>query len=162
MSAIEHAAQAYRAATQEFLAEARAVPAEQLDRTPPEGWSARQIIHHMADSETQSYSRIRRLLAEPSPTIQGYDEEAWAHCSTLGYTELPVEVSLRVFEAVREASAGLIDRMTPADLEKSGTHTERGTITIAHWLDMYTRHPREHAQQLNHADRKSTRLNSSH
>lgn len=154
MTVIENAAAAYRAATKEFLDAARAVPADALDRKPKEGWSARQIIHHLADSETQSYSRIRRLLAEPNPTIQGYDEEAWAHCQTLGYTELPVEISLQVFEAVRAASAQIIDRMAPADLEKAGTHTERGSITIAHWLDMYTRHPREHAQQLVHALRE--------
>ncbi len=151
MGVIENAATAYREATQEFLEAARAVPAEDLDRQPKEGWSARQIIHHLADSETQSYSRIRRLLAEPNPTIQGYDEEAWAHCATLGYTELPVTISLQVFEAVRAASAQVIDRMAPADLEKSGTHTERGALTVAHWLDMYTRHPREHVQQLQHA-----------
>ncbi len=151
MSVIENAAANYRAATKEFLDAARAVPADQLDRRPREGWSARQIIHHLADSETQSYSRLRRLLAEPTPTIQGYDEEAWAHCSTLGYTELPVDLSIAVFESVRAASAQVIDRMTPADLEKSGQHTERGSISIAHWLDMYTRHPREHAQQLEHA-----------
>ncbi len=151
MSVIENAAANYRAATKEFLDAARAVPADQLDRRPREGWSARQIIHHLADSETQSYSRLRRLLAEPTPTIQGYDEEAWAHCSTLGYTELPVDLSIAVFESVRAASAQVIDRMTPADLEKSGQHTERGSISIAHWLDMYTRHPREHAKQLEHA-----------
>lgn len=151
MSVIENAAAAYRAATAEFLEAALAVAPEDLDRHHPEGWSARQIIHHLADSETQSYLRVRRMLAEPHPVIQGYDEEAWAECATLGYTELPVEVSLRVYEAVRAASAGVIDRMTLADLERTGNHTERGDITVAHWLDMYTRHPREHAQQLAHA-----------
>ncbi len=151
MSAIAHAAAAYRAATAEFLEVARAVPEADLDVHHPQGWSARQVIHHVADSETQSYSRIRRLLAEAEPTIQGYDEEAWAKCATLGYTELPVAVSLAVFEAVRTASAGIIDRLTPADLEKSGHHTERGALTVAQWLDMYTRHPREHTEQLRRA-----------
>ncbi len=151
MTVIEHAAAAYRAATQDFLEAARAVPADALDRKPREGWSARQIIHHLADSETQSYSRIRRLLAEPNPTIQGYDEEAWANCAVLGYTDLPVEISLQVFASVRAASAQIIDRLSAADLEKSGMHTERGPISVAHWLDMYTRHPREHTQQLEHA-----------
>lgn len=151
MTVIEHAAAAYRAATAEFLDAARAVAEADLDRHHPEGWTPRQIIHHLADSETQSYLRLRRLLAEENSTIQGYDEEAWAECPTLGYTELPVEVSLRVYEAVRAASAGIVDRLTAADLEKAGHHTERGAITVAHWLDMYTRHPREHRQQLEHA-----------
>ena len=151
MSVIAHAAEAYRAATEEFLAAVNDVGAGDLDVHHPEGWSARQIIHHLADSETQSYLRLRRMLAEPNPVIQGYDEEAWAECTALGYTELPVEGSLRVYEAVRTASAGVIDRLTPADLERTGNHTERGAITVAHWLDMYTRHPREHAQQLHRA-----------
>lgn len=153
MSAIEHAAAAYREATKTFLDAARAVAQDDLDRHHPEGWSARQIIHHLADSETQSYSRLRRLVAEADPVIQGYDEGAWAECPALGYTELPVEVSLRVFEAVRDASAGIIDRLSTADLERAGRHSERGTITVAHWLDMYTRHPVEHAQQLQRAQR---------
>jgi hypothetical protein len=148
MSVIAHAAEAYRGATAEFLAAVESVDAAGLDLHHPEGWSARQIIHHLADSETQSYLRLRRMLAEPNPVIQGYDEEAWAECATLGYTELPVEGSLRVYEAVRAASAAVIDRLTTADLERTGNHSERGPITVAHWLDMYTRHPREHAQQL--------------
>jgi hypothetical protein len=32
-------------------------------------WSARQCIHHMADSEAQSYARLRRLVAEPEGSI---------------------------------------------------------------------------------------------
>lgn len=151
MSVIAHAAENYRAATAEFLEAAHAVAEGDLDRHHPEGWSPRQIIHHLADSETQSYLRIRRLLAEENSVIQGYDEEAWAECKTLGYTELPVAVSLRVYEAVRAASAGIIERLTEADLERTGNHTERGLISVAHWLDMYTRHPREHRQQLEHA-----------
>ncbi len=151
MSVIEHAADAYRASTAEFLQAVEEIGDADLDRHHPDGWSARQVIHHLADSETQSYSRLRRLVAEDNPVIQGYDEEAWAQCAALGYTELPVEVSLRVFSAVRDASAAIIERLTPADLERAGQHSERGRITVAHWLDMYTRHPTEHAQQLRHA-----------
>ena len=153
MSVIEHAAAAYRAATAEFLEAVEEIAGSDLDRHHPDGWSARQVVHHLADSETQSYSRLRRLVAETDPVIQGYDEEAWAQCETLGYTELPIEGSLRVFSAVRDACAVIIDRLSPADLERSGEHSERGRITVAHWLDMYTRHPAEHAQQLRHAVR---------
>ena len=76
----------YRAATDAFMNEASRVPASLLDRHRPDGWCARQVIHHMADSETQSYVRLRRLVAEPAGSIiQGYDEGAWAQNPILGY-----------------------------------------------------------------------------
>ncbi len=50
-----------------------------LDKRAPEGWSARMVVHHLADSETSSYSRLRSLLGEKTiPTIMGYDEGNWA------------------------------------------------------------------------------------
>ena len=153
MSAIENAAAAYRAATDAFLEAARAVPASQLDNRHPEGWSARQVIHHLADAETVAYARFVRLLAEPEPVIRSFDEAVWAACPELGYTDAPVEPSIALFAAVRAKSASIIDRLSVADLERTGKHTERGTINVAQWLDMHTRHANEHVQQLQHATR---------
>jgi hypothetical protein len=139
----------YEAATREFLLEARQVSEGSLDHHVPGGWSARQIIHHVADSETQSHVRLRRLLAEPAGSlVQGYDEAAWAQCDVLGYQELPVEHSLEVFAAVRRATAHVLARLVPADLERYGTHSETGRYSVTDWLEIYTRHPREHAAQL--------------
>ena len=81
---IREAAAAYESATQYFLNLARGVTPELLDVHHENGWSARQIIHHMADSEAQSYARLRRLVAEPEGSIiQGYDEGLWASCEKL-------------------------------------------------------------------------------
>jgi hypothetical protein len=142
----------YDEATVAFLEAAHEATLENLDRHLDGGWSARQIIHHVADSEAQSYARLRRLLAEPiGSVIQGYDEAAWARCERLGYEELPVEGSLAVFIAVRDASSLLLRRLVPEDLERHGTHTESGRYDLATWLDTYARHPREHAAQLREA-----------
>ena len=68
----------YADATNDFLRAAAVAAAQpdQLDRHVEGGWSARQVIHHVADSETQSGIRLRRLLAEPAGSlIQGYDED---------------------------------------------------------------------------------------
>ena len=65
----------------------------------------------MADSEAQSYARLRRLVAEPNPIIQGYDEAAWANEPKLAYADGPVENSIAVFAAVRAASLDLIKRL---------------------------------------------------
>ena len=54
-------------------------PVELLTAHPIQGkWSAAEIVHHLADSETASGLRLRRLLVEDHPLIQGYDQDAYA------------------------------------------------------------------------------------
>ena len=144
-------ADAYEAATGTFLLAAQAADPDDLDRHAPGDWSARQVIHHVADSEAQSYARLRRLLAEPDPVIQGYDEAAWASAPLLGYTELPVENSLAVFAAVRSSSLDIIRRLSPADLDRTGVHSESGSYGVRQWLEIYAQHPADHAEQLRRA-----------
>jgi hypothetical protein len=109
----------------------------------------RQVIHHMADSEAQSYARLRRLIAEPAgSSIQGYDEAAWAENATLGYTKLPVENSLAVFRAVRAASLDIIKGLKPTDLDLYGDHSVSGRYTVGDWIRIYTKHSRVHADQM--------------
>jgi DinB superfamily len=139
---------AYRAATERFIAVASGLAEADLDREPPEpgGWTPRMVIHHVADSEANSYVRLRRLLAEPAGTvIQGYDEAQWAR--VLHY-DRPVALSLAVSRAVRDSSAELLDRITPEDLERAGVHSESGRYTLSDWLDTYVAHARDHAEQI--------------
>jgi hypothetical protein len=148
-NSIKEWAAVYESSTQYFLNLARGVMADQLDVKDPEGWSARQIIHHLADSESQSYARLRRLVAEPEGSvIQGYDENLWATAPQLGYESAPVENSIAVFAAVRASSLDVIKRLQESDLEKSGVHTESGHYTIAQWLEGYSKHPVDHGDQL--------------
>ena len=148
------AAADYEEATRELLALASALDEHALDRHVDGAWSARQIIHHLADAVSQSYARLRRLLAEPAGSIiQGYDEAAWAECETLGYRELPIEHSLAVIRAVRDASADIVRRLTPDDLERYALHSEAGHYSVATWLKTYTSHPRDHAAQIAEAIR---------
>lgn len=139
---------AYENATQEFITAVKKLSDSELDRTEGDGWSPRQVIHHVADSEAQSYARLRRLIVEPGTQIQGYDEGAWGEHSTLGYTELPIEISLNVFSAVRASSLELLKRLTPEQLTNSGIHSESGQYSINTWLATYIKHPSEHASQL--------------
>ena len=142
-------AQDYQAGTDFFFECVAQVTEANLDNHHPEGWSARQVIHHMADSEVTSYVRLRRLIAEPEgSTIEGYDEAAWAANPVLGYQELPIETSLAAILAVRTASATLLHRITKSDLNRFGIHSESGHYTLAKWLEIYTSHPREHGDQL--------------
>jgi hypothetical protein len=146
---IREAAAAYESATRFFLNLARGVTQELLDVHHDNGWSARQVIHHMADSEAQSYARLRRLVAEPDGSvIQGYDEGAWAECEKLGYKDAPVENSMAVFAAVRAGSLDVIKRLEESDLAKFGEHSERGKFTVETWVTIYTKHPHDHGDQL--------------
>jgi hypothetical protein len=146
---IKELAAVYESSTQYFLNLARGVTADQLDVKHPDGWSARQIIHHVADSEAQSYARLRRLVAEPEGSIiQGYDENLWATAPQLGYETAPVENSIAIFAAVRAGSLDIVKRLQESDLEKSGVHSESGHYTIAKWLEGYSKHPVDHGDQL--------------
>jgi hypothetical protein len=152
MSSIKDFADKYQEATNYFEKLVQSLQPSDLDTKAPGEWSARQIIHHMADSEAQSYARLRRLLAEPEGSvIQGYDESAWAQSKKLGYEDLDISNSFKVTISVRNASADLILRMSPSDLDKFGTHTERGKFTVSDWLKAYSNHPLDHGAQLERA-----------
>ena len=141
-------AEEYRAATEQFLNLVHSLKQSDLDKSDADGWTPRQIIHHLADSEAQSYARLRRLIAEPGSIIQGYDENKWAENPTLGYTTEDIKDSLAVFTSVRKASYELLKRLSEAQLDNKGTHTESGEYSIRNWLKSYTKHPIDHANQL--------------
>ena len=145
---LKAAAQRYEEATTQFLEVVSQLSDSQLDASSNGSWSPRQVIHHVADSEAQSYARLRRLIAEPGTQIQGYDEAGWGENETLGYTELPIAQSLAVFKAVRASSLEIIKRLKPAQLDNSGTHSESGEYTIKIWLETYINHPLEHGEQI--------------
>ena len=145
---IEDFAEQYLDATNQFLDLVAKLNFNDLDRSDSEGWSPRQVIHHMADSEAQSYARLRRLIAEPGTTIQGFDEGKWAENSTLGYKSEPIETSLNVIAAVRQSSYELLTRLTETEYSNSGIHTESGEYSIKDWLNSYINHPIDHANQI--------------
>ena len=148
MSDLEAFASQYQDATRAFLDTVHELSEADLDVSSSGGWTARQIIHHVADSEAQSYARLRRLIAEPGTHIQGYDEGGWGENETLGYKVLPIENSIEVFKAVRASSLAIIKRLSVTQLENSGIHSESGQYTIKTWLETYIKHPVEHAEQI--------------
>ena len=138
----------YKKATEAFIAVASKLTEIELDKPQNDSWNARQVVHHVADSEAQSYARLRRLIAEPGTQIQGYDEAGWGENETLGYKVLPIEISLAVFSAVRASSLEILKRLTEEHLENAGIHTESGQYTLETWLKTYINHPIEHAEQI--------------
>src|SRR5205807_6659691 len=99
----------YRLGINEVDDAVRGAPAEDLDRRPAPGeWSAREVAHHLADSETMSTIRLRRLIAEDEPIIQAYDEAEFAR--RLHY-DRPIDASLTVFASVRSSNLELLDSL---------------------------------------------------
>ncbi len=97
----------------------------QLDRRPADGgWSARRVVHHLADSEMMSAIRLRRLIAEERPAIQGYDEMEFAE--RLYYDARPIAASLDALKAARATSLEILERLTEAEWARAGTHSESG------------------------------------
>jgi hypothetical protein len=119
---------------------------EELDGRPGAGrWSVREIVHHLADSEMTAAIRLRRLLAEDRPEIKGYDQDEFAR--RLHY-DRPHETSLELFKAVRTSTAELLERMSPADWLREGTHNEVGRYSSETWLTIYAAHAHKHALQI--------------
>ncbi len=122
-------------------------PADRLTARPlPGKWSAAEIVHHLADSETQSAIRLRRLLVEPHPVIQAYDQDAWA--SRLRYNERPIGPALIAFRAARETTGQLLAVMSDEQWRSHGWHTESGSYHAERWLEIYAEHAHLHADQI--------------
>lgn len=115
------------------------VPAEAMQWRPGPGkWSVHEIVIHCADSEVQAHTRIRKLLVEPDALIQGYDQDHWARA--MDYHALPIAPALAAIEAARASTVPLLERMTDADWQKTGRHTDRGPYSATDWLRSYAEH----------------------
>ena|SRR5258705_13573925 len=112
----------------------------------PGKWSAREIIHHLGDSETVSGIRLRRLLSEDNPVIQGYDQDEYAR--RLKYNERDMQPALEAFRAARATTAQIMDAMTLEDWSLEGTHSEHGRYSATDWLKIYAAHAHGHAAQI--------------
>jgi hypothetical protein len=127
----------------------RGISDRELDARPAPGkWSAREIVHHLADSEMTSAIRLRRLIAEERPVIQGYDQDVFAR--RLAY-DRPIQASLDAFRAARQTTAEILERLTETDWTREGTHSESGRYTVERWLEIYAEHAHTHAEQIRRA-----------
>jgi DinB superfamily len=119
----------------------------QLD-TPyrPEGWTLRQVVHHVADSHANCYIRFKLALTEDWPTIKPYDEVAWANLSDS--RRLPVEVSLAMLEALHGRWVALLETMSEEDFHKGYLHPEQGRQNLAKALALYDWHSRHHTSHI--------------
>jgi hypothetical protein len=122
-------------------------PAEALTARLIDGkWTAREIIHHLADSEMASALRLRQLLDQEAPVIQGYDQDMRAE--RLRYNERDTAPAFEAFRGARAVTVQVLKLMTEDDWQRAGTHTESGRYTTEDWLRIYAAHAHGHADQI--------------
>ncbi len=119
---------------------------EQLD-TPyrPDGWTLRQVVHHVADSHLNGFTRFKLALTEEQPTIKPYDEAAWAK---LADSALPVEVSLNLLDALHQRWVILLRSLRSEDFQRTFLHPVNGILTLAHATSLYSWHGRHHIAHI--------------
>jgi len=112
----------------------------------PGKWSVRFLLHHLADSETVLYDRIRRVLSEPRQVLWVYDQDAWA--KGLDYAHVPLDLSRRVYESVRSA----IIYYAALHYERNGhlefVHSVTGVRTLKDEFDKVASHNAHHLEQI--------------
>ena len=121
----------------------------QLD-TPyrPEGWTVRQVVHHVPDSHLNAYVRFKLALTEDEPTIKPYAEDRWANLADNKST--PIEVSLTMLDSLHDRWVRLLREMTPEEWKRKFRHPERGLMTLEETLALYAWHGRHHVAHVTH------------
>ncbi|MBO3698215.1 YfiT family bacillithiol transferase [Roseivirga sp. E12] len=120
----------------------------QLD-TPyrPDGWTVRQVVHHVPDSHIGSYCRFHWALTEDNPIIKAYDEKAFANLPY--HNELPIEISLSLLKALHARWVVLLRNMTKEDLEKTFLHPETKAVNVLkEVIGMYAWHGKHHLEHI--------------
>jgi hypothetical protein len=120
---------------------------QQLD-TPyrPEGWTVRQVVHHIPDSHLNAYIRYKLALTEDEPTIKPYAEDRWAQLADTQAT--PVEVSLAMLDSLHNRWVHLLRSLQPDDWKRAFRHPELGLVSLEKNLALYAWHGRHHVAHI--------------
>jgi hypothetical protein len=119
----------------------------QLD-TPyrPGGWTARQVVHHVADSHMNSYVRFKLALTEDEPTIKPYDEARWAEIED-GRSG-PPEVSLALLDALHQRWVLMLRSLAEKDWLRRFRHPDLGLMDLNQTAALYSWHGRHHTAHI--------------
>lgn len=119
---------------------------EQLN-TPyrEEGWTVRQVVHHLADSHINAFIRVKLLLTENDPDITAYDEKKWAE---LRDNELPIEVSLNILRGVHKRWVRVLEFVSEDEWQKTLNHPENGVMDLKLLTAHYAWHGNHHLAHI--------------
>jgi len=135
-----------RLAPEKLRAAVEGLSDAQLD-TPyrDDGWTVRQIVHHLADSHANSFFRSKLVLTEDCPTVKTNDVAAWAK---LPDNRAPIEGSLAMFGGLHERWVTLLEAMTEEDFQKEFNHPTMGRQSLDKNLAVYAWHARHHTAHI--------------
>jgi len=135
--------------------------AAQLELTyAPGKWTVRFILHHLADAETVLYDRIRRVISEPRQVLWVFDEAAWA--ASLDYSQMPLELSREMYDAVRLRMIYHARLHYEADGHREFVHSVTGVRTLKDEFDKAAAHNEHHLKQIEQALQGSEHAAASH
>lgn len=113
----------------------------------PGGWTVRQLVHHLADSHLNSYTRFRLAVTEDVPTIKTYNEADWAELADA--KTAPVELSLMLLETLHARWVLLLRSFGDAEFARTIRHPEWGEVSVEELLAQYEWHCRHHVAHIN-------------
>jgi DinB superfamily len=119
----------------------------QLD-TPyrDDGWTVRQLVHHVADSHMNAYIRVRLALTEDWPVVKAYDEKLWAELADA--TTAPIDFSVELLDALHARWVILLRSLNESQWQRGYTHSENGRQTLAEAVALYEWHCRHHVAHI--------------
>jgi DinB superfamily len=120
---------------------------EHLD-TPyrPDGWTVRQVVHHVADSHMNGYIRVKLALTEDNPTIKPYEEQLWAE---LPDSKMPIELSLKIIDSVHARWVEILRGLNADQFERTFHHPANNTVmAIKAHSGLYSWHGRHHTAHI--------------
>lgn len=118
------------------------------------GWTARQVVHHLADSHLNAYVRFKWTLTESTPTIKPYDEKAWAE--TPEVTAADPVISVQILKPLHIKLTALLRALTPADLQKEFLHPATNKyMKLERLIALYAWHGEHHLGHLQIISKKS-------
>jgi hypothetical protein len=125
----------------------RGLSEAQLD-TPyrPDGWTVRQVVHHVPDSHANALIRFKLALTEDTPTIKPYNEAEWAKLEDTRTT--PIETSLSLVDGLHDRWVRILNAMSPSDFERKLNHPENGLMSLDQMLALYEWHGRHHVAHI--------------
>lgn len=144
---LQDAIDAIAALPQDLRTAIRGLNQAQLD-TPyrPDGWTVRQVVHHVADSHINSYIRFRLALTEDGPAIPAYDEKAWAELTDAERGD--PELSLNLLDFLHRRWTMLLRSLTEIEWQKTFKHPERGSVRLDNNALLYAWHGRHHVAHI--------------
>lgn len=120
---------------------------EQLETAyRPDGWTVKQVVHHLADSHSNSLIRFKLALTEDTPPIKPYLEDKWAELADSKHA--PIELSLNQIDSIHARWTLVLRAMTAKDFERNLFHPEHGEVSLSYMLSLYEWHCRHHLAHI--------------